>query len=106
MDPGHALEFLLESYPEHDYIYADGSYNETNLVAGIGFYVPRTNTRFGARIFEAFSFLACEIYAICHMLRFIRENKSRQVVILTDSLRGINRILKSGMRKKRGCFSK
>lgn len=71
----------------------DGSYSEKNNVGGVGYYVPQRNIRFGTKLDGTLSPLACEIHAIYQAIKYVTQCQEEKVVILTDSLRVMNKII-------------
>lgn len=78
-------EYLNLHYPGSTMIYSDASYNPVTSRAGIAYWVPACNYRFGLRISDLHSITSMELLAIKYALKFGIENKLSNLIIISDS---------------------
>lgn len=85
-------DFLGHRYNEKTPIYTDGSYSERDSKAGSSYFIPSLNIKQGTRLYNCYSALAAELYAIFQSLKYIAEINLDKVVICTDSMAALIRI--------------
>jgi ribonuclease HI len=90
---------LKEYYPDHLYIYTDGSATPgDSRSVGVGMVVDQTKIGKRWRIDPDHSFLAAEVFGILQTLIYGRTTSHRTVLVLTDSLSSLQLLQSSILR--------
>ncbi|XP_040066226.1 uncharacterized protein LOC120839895 [Ixodes scapularis] len=91
-----AQEQLAARYPRHLHIYTDGSVDRFRQSSTAAYHIPDLQKDWSARTTHMVSSTTAELLAIAEALTATKSLPPQQIVVLTDSRGGIQRIRKPG----------
>ncbi|KAM7299308.1 uncharacterized protein ISCGN_019875 [Ixodes scapularis] len=91
-----AQEQLAARYPRHLHIYTDGSVDRSRQSSTAAYHIPDLQKDWSARTTHMVSSTTAELLAIAEALTATKSLPPQQIVVLTDSRGGIQRIRKPG----------
>ncbi|XP_040070198.1 uncharacterized protein LOC115331806 [Ixodes scapularis] len=91
-----AQEQLAARYPRHLHIYTDGSVDRSRQSSTAAYHIPDLQKDWSARTTHMVSSTTAELLAIAEALTATKSLPPQQIVVLTDSRGGIQRIHKPG----------
>lgn len=88
---------LNSRFADYLVIYTDASKNQITGATGYGIYIPQANIRISRKVSSYNQIMAAELLAIMHALTLSSSLSSSRILILSDSLSGLNHLKRPGI---------